>query len=258
MLVPIEPMSGEQYERRLFLARKEAEARAKAAGITDFYVPSMSHRTIVYKGLFVAPQLPAFYLDLTDPEFESSLALFHQRYSTNTFPTWHLAQPFRMLGHNGEINTLQGNFNWTRAREPEMASAVWGDQTGKIRPIIQPGGSDSANLDNVLETISLSGRDVLHTMLMLVPEAWENMPDMEPARRAFYEYHACLMGAVDGPAALAFTDGLTVGAVLDRNGLRPARYKITADGLVVMGSEVGIVDLPDEEMWRRVVWALEA
>ena len=251
LLAPIEPMAGDQYERRLFLARKEAEAHARAAGITDFYVPSMSHRTIVYKGLFVAPQLPAFYLDLTDPEFESSLALFHQRYSTNTFPTWHLAQPFRMLGHNGEINTLQGNFNWTRAREPEMASAVWGDQTGKIRPIIQPGGSDSANLDNVLETISLSGRDVLHTMLMLVPEAWENMPDMEPARRAFYEYHACLMEPWDGPAALAFTDGLTVGAVLDRNGLRPARYKITADGLVVMGSEVGIVDLPDEEIVEK-------
>ena len=251
LLAPIEHIAGDQYERRLFLARKEAEAHARAAGITDFYVPSMSHRTIVYKGLFVAPQLPAFYLDLNDPDFESSLALFHQRYSTNTFPTWHLAQPFRMLGHNGEINTLQGNFNWTRAREPEMASDVWGDQVETLRPIIQPGGSDSANLDNVLETIGISGRDILHTMLMLVPEAWENMPDMEPARRAFYEYHACLMEPWDGPAALAFTDGLTVGAVLDRNGLRPARYKVTADGLVVMGSEVGIVELPDERIVEK-------
>ncbi len=251
LLAPVQNMPGDQYERRLFLARKEAEARARSAGITEFYVPSMSHRTIVYKGLFVAPQLPAFYLDLNDPDFESSLALFHQRYSTNTFPTWHLAQPFRGLGHNGEINTLQGNNNWTRAREPEMASPVWGDEVEVLRPIIQPGGSDSANLDNALETIRLSGRDILHTMLMLVPEAWENMPDMDPARKAFYEYHACLMEPWDGPAALAFTDGMTVGAVLDRNGLRPARYKITADGLIVMGSEVGIINLPDERIVEK-------
>ncbi|MFN8535834.1 MAG: glutamate synthase large subunit, partial [Dehalococcoidia bacterium] len=236
-------LSATDFERKVFLARKAIERAASEAGIDGLYVPSFSSRTIVYKGLFVAPQLPEFYRDLVDPDYQSSLAVFHQRYSTNTFPNWFLAQPFRMLAHNGEINTLQGNQNWIRAREGSLASPVWNDRVQELCPIIQPGGSDSANLDNVLETIEQSGRTVLHAMAMLVPEPWENMPNLKPEWRAFYEYHACLQEPWDGPAALAFTDGRFVGAVLDRNGLRPARYTVTEDGLVVLGSEVGIVDI---------------
>ncbi len=234
-----------EFERTLYLARKEIERRVANEGIGSFYVPSMSHRTIVYKGLFVAPQLRDFYLDFHDPTFETALALFHQRYSTNTFPTWPLAQPFRQLGHNGEINTLQGNRNWMAAREAELASPVWREQVEWLKPICVPGGSDSASLDNALEAIELSGRDILHAMLLLVPEAWENMPDLDPTRRAFYEYHAALTEPWDGPAALAFTDGTTVAATLDRNGLRPARYQVLRDGLVVMASEVGVIAVDD-------------
>ncbi|MCS6801572.1 MAG: glutamate synthase large subunit [Chloroflexota bacterium] len=236
-------LSSRDFERRLFLARKAIERLAAEEGIDGFYVPSFSSRTVVYKGLFVAPQLAEFYRDLVDPDYESPLAIFHQRYSTNTFPNWFLAQPFRMLAHNGEINTLQGNQNWVRAREGALESPVWGERVRELCPIIQPGGSDSANLDNVLETLEQSGRSILHAMAMLVPEPWENMPNLKPEWRAFYEYHACLQEPWDGPAALAFTDGTIVGAVLDRNGLRPARYTVTDDGLVILGSEVGIVDL---------------
>ena len=233
------------FERTLYLARKEIERRVANEGIGSFYIPSMSHRTIVYKGLFVAPQLRDFYLDFRDPAFETALALFHQRYSTNTFPTWPLAQPFRQLGHNGEINTLQGNRNWMAAREAELASPVWREQVEWLKPICVPGGSDSASLDNALEAIELSGRDILHAMLLLVPEAWENMPDLDPTRRAFYAYHAALTEPWDGPAALAFTDGTTIAATLDRNGLRPARYQVLRDGLVVMASEVGVIAVDD-------------
>ncbi|GIW09666.1 MAG: glutamate synthase [Dehalococcoidia bacterium] len=236
-------LSAVEFERRLFLARKAIERAVAARGVDGFYIPSFSARTVVYKGLFVAPQLAGFYRDLVDPDYEASLAVFHQRYSTNTFPNWFLAQPFRMLAHNGEINTLQGNQNWIRARERALSSPVWSERVAELCPIIQPGGSDSANLDNVLEVLELSGRSILHAMAMLVPEAWENMPNLKPEWRAFYEYHACLQEPWDGPAALAFTDGRIVGAALDRNGLRPARYTVTADGLVVLGSEVGIVDI---------------
>jgi glutamate synthase (ferredoxin) len=241
----------EDYERVLFLARKEIERRVSREAIGNFYVPSMSHSTIVYKGLFVAPQLRAFYLDLQDEDYETALCVFHQRYSTNTLPDWFLAQPFRMLAHNGEINTLQGNRNWMEAREADLESPFWLEHIEWLKPIAWRAGSDSASLDNALEALERSGRDVLHGMMMLVPEAWENMPDMDPARRAFYEYHACLTEPWDGPAALAFTDGQFVGASLDRNGLRPARYKITKDGLVVMASEVGVVDLDDSEVVEK-------
>ncbi|MFQ5846566.1 MAG: glutamate synthase large subunit [Candidatus Methylomirabilales bacterium] len=241
--------SDEEYERILYLCRKEIERQVWAEQVRDFCIPSFSHRTIVYKGLFVAPQLRRFYRDLQDPAFKTALAVFHQRYSTNTFPTWFLAQPFRMLGHNGEINTLQGNQNWMYAREKELTSRVWKDRVSLLRPILTPGGSDSAHLDNAVEAVVMSGRDIRHAFMMLVPEAWENMPGMDPHLRAFYEYHACLTEAWDGPAALAFTDGTVVGATLDRNGLRPARYAVTEDGIVLMASEVGVLDLDE----RRIV-----
>ncbi|MBI4226718.1 MAG: glutamate synthase subunit alpha, partial [Candidatus Omnitrophica bacterium] len=234
----------DDYERRLYLVRRQVERAVATAGL-DCYLPSFSSRTVVYKGLFVAPQLAEFYRDLADPLYETALCVFHQRYSTNTFPNWVLAQPFRMLGHNGEINTLLGNQNWMRAREPELKSPVWGAEIQKLLPVIQPAGSDSAKLDNALELLVMSGFDILHAMTMLVPEAWQQMPVMDPDLRAFYEFQACLSEPWDGPAALAFTDGRIVGATLDRNGLRPARYKVTKDGLVVLGSEVGIVELDD-------------
>ena len=239
-----EALPAAEYERRLYLARRRIEQSVAAEGL-DCYLPSFSSRTLVYKGLLVAPQLGQFYRDLQDPLFETAICVFHQRYSTNTFPNWVLAQPFRLLSHNGEINTLLGNQNWMRAREPELKSPLWGEQIRELLPIIQPGGSDSAKLDNALELLVMSGFDILHAMTMLVPEAWQNMPVMDPALKAYYEFQACLSEPWDGPAALAFTDGLIVGATLDRNGLRPARYKVTKDGLVVLGSEVGIVELDD-------------
>jgi glutamate synthase (ferredoxin) len=240
-----------EFERRLFLARKEVERRTVEEDIRGLYVPSMSHRTIVYKGLLVAHQLPQFYLDLADPAYTTALAVFHQRYSTNTMPSWELSQPFRMVAHNGEINTLAANRNWTRAREPELTSPVWGDRIQELLPLCQPGGSDTASLDNVVEVVTLSGRDIRHTLMMLQPEAWENMPNMPPHRRAFYEYHACLTEPWDGPAALAFSDGVVVGACLDRNGLRPSRYLVTRDGLVIAGSEAGMVEVPAAEVVEK-------
>jgi glutamate synthase domain-containing protein 2/glutamate synthase domain-containing protein 1/glutamate synthase domain-containing protein 3 len=244
-------LAGDAYERALYLARKQIERETLDAGIADCYLPSFSHRTIVYKGLFVAPQLPAFYADLRDPDYETALAVFHQRYSTNTLPNWFMAQPFRLLAHNGEINTVQGNRNWMRARQADLTAPVWGDAVAGLRPIIMPGGSDSASLDNAMELINLSGRDLLHAIMMLIPEAWEALPDMDPARRAFYQYHACLTEPWDGPASLTCTDGVVVAQTLDRNGLRPARYTITDDGLVIAGSEVGIVALPEERIVEK-------
>ncbi|MDP3767910.1 MAG: glutamate synthase central domain-containing protein, partial [Dehalococcoidia bacterium] len=244
-------LSDGDFEGALLLARKAAERWAAGEGIEDFYVPSMSHRTVVYKGLLVAHQLKSFYQDLANPEFTTALCLFHQRYSTNTFPNWVLAQPFRMLAHNGEINTRQGNQNWQRAREPELHSTLWGEQIEELKPVIQPRGSDSSDLDNVLEAVVLSGRDPLHALMMLIPEAWENMPNMAPPRRDFYEYHACISEPWDGPASVGFSDGVIVGAVLDRNGLRPARYQVTSDGLIVMGSEVGMVPLEEERIVQK-------
>ena len=244
-------MGEADFARALYLARREIERRAKELELDDLYIPSFSAKTIVYKGMLVAPQLGVYYQDLKDPDFETALAVFHQRYSTNTFPNWFLAQPFRSLAHNGEINTLWGNYNWIRAREPELSSDVWGDDVKRLMPIMDETGSDSAQLDNVAELLALSGRDVLHTMMMLVPEAWENMPHMEPNLKAFYQYHACISEPWDGPAALAFTDGDVVGACLDRNGLRPARYKITDDNFVIMGSEVGIVAVDDAHVVEK-------
>jgi len=244
-------LDSEKFERALYLVRKVIEEEAKGGGLENFYIPSFSHHSLVYKALVVAPQLERFYLDLKNPDFDTSLCVFHQRYSTNTFPTWPLAQPFRMLGHNGEINTLNGNRNWMRAREAEMHSDVWGEEIEKLKPIITEGGSDSASLDNALELLTLSKKSVLESMVMLIPEAYQRMPHMDPELRSLYEYLACISEPWDGPAAVAFSDGITVGAVLDRNGLRPARYKITRDGVLIMASEVGVLEIPDSEVVEK-------
>jgi glutamate synthase (ferredoxin) len=240
--------SDEEFERRLYLARKVAERRALEEKIEGFYIPSFSSRTIVYKGLFNAPQLQKFYLDLKDPLFVTAMAIYHQRYSTNTFPNWQLAHPFRTLAHNGEINTLLGNKNWTRARERELTSGIWKENIEHLKPIIQPSGSDSSALDNALELLELSGRSILHSVMMLAPEAWEKAKDIKPEVKDFYRYHASLNEPWDGPAAVVFGDGKIVGATLDRNGLRPARYKIYEDGLIVMGSEAGVVPLDETKV----------
>ena len=241
----------DRFEQRLYLICKELEHRITDDNLDGFHIASFSHRTIVYKGLLVAPQLAMFYSDLRDVDFEAALAVFHQRYSTNTSPTWSLAQPFRMLAHNGEINTLMGNRNWMRAREPELKSQVWNEDIQKLAPIINPHGSDSMSLDNVLELLTHSDRSILHSMMCLMPEAYEQITDIPPTLKACYEYLSCVNEPWDGPAAVAFTDGNIVGASLDRNGLRPARYKVTDDGLVVMGSEVGIIELDDSRVVRK-------
>ena len=240
-------LSSIEFERVLYLARRRTEAAYREHEV-DAYIVSMSSRTIVYKGLMVAPELRNFYPDLADGRTRSSLALFHQRFATNTLPNWKLAQPFRFVAHNGEINTLLGNRNWMTAREPELTSPVWGEQLQDLLPVIEPIGSDTASLDEALELLTTSGRDVLHAMAMLVPDAWENMSEMDPQLRAFYEYHACLMEPWDGPAATAFTDGVVTAAAMDRNGLRPARYQVTSDRLVVMSSEVGMLGLSLKEI----------
>jgi glutamate synthase (ferredoxin) len=237
-----ERLGAADFERRLYLARKAIERRWAEEQIDDASIPSCSHQSVVYKGMFIAPQLPRFYADLEDPEYETGLAVFHQRYSTNTFPSWRLAQPFRLLAHNGEINTLAGNVNWMRARQAELRAACWRDRAADLAPVIQAGGSDSAMLDNVLDLLVRSGRDLLHALMMLVPEAWENVRDMPEDVRAFYEYHAGLSEPWDGPAALAASDGRFAAAALDRNGLRPARYTITHAGLVVVASEAGVIE----------------
>lgn len=235
-------LTADEYERTLYLVRKTVEAWLLKEEIREAYFPSFSSRTIVYKGLFVAPQLRQFYRDLRDVDYEVSHAIFHQRYSTNTFPNWRLAQPFRLLAHNGEINTRQGNVNWMRAREPELRSELWGERISELLPVIQPNGSDSSDLDNALELIALSGRDIRHALTLLIPHAWEHMSDLDRQRRAFYEYNACITEPWDGPAALTFSDGRVVGAALDRNGLRPSRYLVTRDGLVIAGSEAGMLE----------------
>jgi glutamate synthase (NADPH/NADH) large chain/glutamate synthase (ferredoxin) len=240
---PAGPLNAATWERRLYLARRLMERRAAASDLAPFFVCSLSCRTVVYKALLVGTELPAFYADLRSPLFETAIAVFHQRYSTNTLPSWPLAQPFRLLAHNGEINTLWGNRNAMRAREPALAAPVWNHDIESLKPIIWAEGSDSASLDDVFELLVRSGRDPVHALMMLIPEAWERAPDLHPALRSFYEYHAGLMEPWDGPAAIAFSDGVIAGSALDRNGLRPCRYKLTRDGMVVAGSEVGIVDL---------------
>jgi glutamate synthase (ferredoxin) len=233
------------WERALYLARKTIERRVADLGseLEPFFACSLSCRTLVYKALLTGTQLPAFFPDLRSPDYETAIAVFHQRYSTNTHPSWPLAQPFRLIAHNGEINTLWGNRNAMKAREPALAAPVWGDNAERLTPVIWDEGSDSASLDNALELLAHSGRDPVHGLMMLVPEAHEGATEMEPALRGFYEFHECLTEPWDGPAALAFTDGILAGSALDRNGLRPCRYKIARDGLVVAGSEVGLVDL---------------
>ncbi|MDD5537712.1 MAG: glutamate synthase large subunit [Candidatus Omnitrophica bacterium] len=239
------------FERKLYVARRLMEKAVADSDLPDkksFYFLSFSSRTVVYKGLLMPGQLRDFYPDLNDSRLISGLALVHSRYSTNTFPTWDLSQPFRYLAHNGEINTLRGNINWMTARRASLASELFGQDMKKVFPVIVPGGSDSATLDNVVEFLLLSGRSLEHVMMMLIPEAWENNKLLEDDKRKFYEYHAALMEPWDGPAAVAFTDGTAIGAILDRNGLRPARYWVTAGDLVIMASEVGVLDIPQNEI----------
>ena len=247
-------MTEAQLERKLYVVRKRAESEIAASDLAEkgfFYLPSLSCRTIVYKGLLLAPQIANFYPELRDPEVVSALCLVHQRFSTNTFPTWQLAHPYRYIAHNGEINTLRGNVNWMHARQSVLASPLFGDDIKKLFPVIQPGGSDSASFDNALELLVMAGRDVAHSMAMLIPEAWSKNEHMNPQKRAFYEYHASLMEPWDGPAAIAFTDGRSIGALLDRNGLRPARYLVTNDGLIIMASETGVLPVKPEEVKQK-------
>jgi len=240
------------FERKLYVIRKLFEKAVAALDIPEnkfAYVPSLSSRTLIYKGMLSADQIAPMYPDLVDPDVESALALVHQRFSTNTFPSWPLAHPYRYIAHNGEINTLRGNINWMRAREALCRSHVLSDEDlRKVLPVTREGLSDSATFDNVLEFLVMNGRSLPHAILMMIPEPWQNHESMSPERRAFYEYHASLMEPWDGPASIAFTDGTVIGAVLDRNGLRPSRYYVTTDGLVVMASEVGVLDIPPEQI----------
>ena len=237
----------EAFERKLYVIRRVAEQ----AGGRDLAIPSFSARTLVYKGMLTSPQLSGYFPDLRDPLIESALALVHSRFSTNTFPSWELAHPFRMIAHNGEINTLRGNVNWMRARESQLASELFGDDLRKVLPVVLPGGSDSAMFDNVLELLVLAGRSLPHAMMMMIPEAYHSRDDIPAELKGFYAFHQCLMEAWDGPAAVAFTDGRLFGATLDRNGLRPGRWLETKDGWVVLASETGVLDIPAENILRK-------
>jgi glutamate synthase domain-containing protein 2/glutamate synthase domain-containing protein 1/glutamate synthase domain-containing protein 3 len=246
--------SDEDLERRLYVTRKRIEHRVNATlgdAATEFYVPSMSCRTIVYKGMFLAPQLFAYYTELADPRVQTALAIVHQRYSTNTFPSWRLAQPFRMIAHNGEINTLRGNANRLQGREKSLACAALTDDMSQLFPILQPGGSDSACFDNAMELLVRAGRSAPHALMMMIPEAFGPRYYISTDKRAFYEYHASIMEPWDGPAAMVFTDGRLVGGTLDRNGLRPCRYVVTTDGLVILASEVGVIEFPPEQVQQK-------
>jgi len=248
------PQRDEELERTLYMARKRAERlvlERYGARAEDFYIPSFSSRTIVYKGMFMAPQLFSYYPDLSDESMRSALCIVHQRYSTNTFPNWRLAQPFRMICHNGEINTLSGNAQRMRARQAKLASPLLGEDLRDLFPILQPGGSDSAWFDNALELLVRAGRSLPHALMMMIPEAFGPSYHISTDKRAFYEYHAAIMEPWDGPAAILVTDGILVGGTLDRNGLRPARYIVTVDGLLVLGSEVGVVSFPPEAVERK-------
>ncbi|HEY9249737.1 MAG TPA: glutamate synthase large subunit, partial [Rariglobus sp.] len=238
-------LGDDEFERKLFLAQNSAERHILEAKIPGFYVCSFSSRTIVYKGLLTPTQIRKYFTDLKSPKFTTAFAVFHQRYSTNTFPTWHLAHPFRMMAHNGEINTIRGNRNLMRARENSTAYGVWGERFTDLKPLVQPGMSDSASFDNALQLLTLGGRNPLHAAMLMMPPAWEKDKKLSPETKAFFRYHACMMEPWDGPAAVVFTDGRTIGAALDRNGLRPARYKIFDDGYFILASEAGLVhDFP--------------
>lgn len=246
------------FERKLFVIRKQVEHEVREQNLIggqSFYFSSFSSRTLVYKGMLLAEQIGDYYPDLSDERMESALALIHQRFSTNTFPTWDLAHPFRMIAHNGEINTLRGNVNWMAARRHSMFSEKLGEELNKLWPLIVEGQSDSACFDNALELLVAGGYPLAHAMMLLIPEAWAGNPLMDEKRRAFYEYHAAVMEPWDGPAAVAFTDGRQIGATLDRNGLRPARYLITQDDLVVMASEMGVLNIPEEKIIKK--WRLQ-
>ena len=246
------------FERKLFVIHKRIEHAVRALSLSDgkmFYIPSLSSRTLVYKGMLLAHQVGTYYRDLQDERMVSALALVHQRFSTNTFPTWDLAHPFRMIAHNGEINTLRGNINWMAARRQAMQSPLLGKDLEKLWPLIIEGQSDTACFDNALELLVAGGYSLAHAMMLLIPEAWAGNPLMDENRRAFYEYHAALMEPWDGPAAVAFTDGRQIGATLDRNGLRPARYLITDDDIVVMASEMGVLDVPQHKIIKK--WRLQ-
>ncbi|MDQ3925452.1 MAG: glutamate synthase subunit alpha, partial [Actinomycetota bacterium] len=251
------------FERKLYVIRRQIHRAVHEGGkrynlVSESgkrcYVASLSARTVVYKGLLKGEQLPGFYPDLRDPAVASALALVHSRFSTNTLGSWELAHPYRYVAHNGEINTLRGNINWMRAREGQLEYSLFGDDLEKLHPIIQPGGSDSAAFDNAMELLVLGGRTLPHAMMMMIPEAWENDELLDGDRRAFYQYQSALMEPWDGPAVIAATDGRVIGATLDRNGLRPARYSITKDGLVIMASEEGVLDVPPEDIVTR--WRL--
>jgi glutamate synthase (NADPH) large chain len=249
-----EGMEEDAFERLLYRVRRRTENEIYASDIEDkdfFYVPSLSCRTIVYKGLMLAPQIEKFYYELANPLVTSALCLVHQRFSTNTFPSWKLAHPYRYVAHNGEINTVRGNVSWMNARQSVLDSALYDGKIDDLYPVIVPGGSDSASLDNAAEFLFQSGRSLPHVMAMLIPEAWSGNPDMDEDKRAFYEYHASLMEPWDGPAAMAFTDGRVIGATLDRNGLRPGRYIVTKDDLVVLASEAGVLDVPAEDIRKK-------
>ena len=251
-------MSQDDLERKLYIIRKRSGHAIQALNLRhgkEYYVPSCSTRTVVYKGMLLADQVGKYYTDLQDPSMVTALALVHQRFSTNTFPTWDLAHPFRMVAHNGEINTLRGNVNWIRARQQAITSPVLKDDLKKIWPLIYDGQSDSASFDNCLEMLVMGGYSLAHAMMMMIPEAWSGHQLMDEDRKAFYEYHATMMEAWDGPAAMAFTDGRQIGATLDRNGLRPARYLLTDDDLVVLASEAGVLDIPQEKIIKK--WRLQ-
>ncbi|HEV2269916.1 MAG TPA: hypothetical protein VGR92_10675, partial [Steroidobacteraceae bacterium] len=243
-----------EFERKLYIIRKRAYSEIRTStidGAEYWYLCSLSHKTFVYKGMLLTEQLTRYFTDLEHPAIETALALVHSRFSTNTFPSWDRAHPYRYLAHNGEINTLRGNYNWMKAREALFASDLFGEDTPKILPVVNPNGSDSAMLDNTLELLVLAGRSLPHAMMMLIPEPWSNHESMDPDLKAFYQYHSSLMEPWDGPASIAFTDGKRIGAVLDRNGLRPSRYYVTKDDLVIMASEAGVLDVPPQDVVRK-------
>src|SRR5437667_12375313 len=233
----------DDFERKLYLIRKRIEKTT-----AELYFDSFSARTLIYKGMLSAEQIEIYLPDLADRRMVSALAVVHQRFSTNTFPSWSLAHPFRYISHNGEINTLRGNINWMKAREALLESGLFGNDMRDLLPVIVEGGSDSAMIDTAVEMLVMCGRSLPYAMMILIPEAWDGHETMSDEKKAFYEYHSCLMEPWDGPASMVFSDGVSIGAVLDRNGLRPSRYYVTKDGLVVMAAEVGVLDIPTENI----------
>src|SRR5438270_5693960 len=244
---PAHAADQDAFERKLYVIRRVCELTAAEPGL---YLASSSSRTLNYKGMLISYQLADFYTDLRDERTKTAMALVHSRFSTNTSPSWELAHPYRVICHNGEINTLMGNINWMRARESELSSELFGEDLKKVLPVVRPGNSDTATFDNVLELLTLAGRSLPHAAMMMIPEAYRDRDDLPEELKGFYAFHSCLMEPWDGPAAVAFTDGRVVGATLDRNGLRPGRWVETTDGYVVLGSESGILDIPPERVRR--------